>query len=67
MIKEADDMATKSILKNIKVDKNLGKSLASALEQSQAVKSQKNNYSQPVNRVEKSNIKKFLGIDKNDR
>ncbi len=57
-------MATKSILKNIKVDKSLGKSLASALEQSKGSQKPKNGFDQTPDRIEKGNIKKFLGIDK---
>lgn len=62
--KEVSDMATKSILKNIKVDKSLGKSLASALEQSKESQKPKNGFEQTPDCIEKKNIKKFLGIDK---
>ena len=65
--KEVSDMATKSIYKNIKIkDKSLGQSLASALEDSQAAQTQKSSDDQKVNKIEKENIKKFFGIDKND-
>lgn len=57
-------MATKSILKNVKVDKFLGRSLASALEQSKETPKSKNGYRQTPNRIEKENIKKFLGLEK---
>ena len=57
-------MATKSILKNVKVDKSLGRSLASALEQSKGISKSKTGYQQTPNRIEKENIKKFLGLEK---
>ena len=57
-------MATKSILKNVKVDRSLGRSLASALERSEAAPKSKSGYQQTPNRIEKENIKKFLELDK---
>lgn len=57
-------MATKSIYKNIKIrDKKLGRSLASALENAKVAKKPKVSFKNTPERVEKDEIKKFLGIE----
>lgn len=57
-------MATKSILKDVKVDRSLGRSLATALKSSKEAPKSKNGYQQTPNRIDKENIKKFLGLER---
>lgn len=55
-------MATKSILKDVKVrDKYFGRSLANALENSKATKTPQAVFQRQVIRVEKEDVKKYLG------
>ena len=55
-------MATKSIYKNVRVrDKNLGRSLANALENSRESKAPKVIFQRTPQHVSKDDIKKFFG------
>ncbi len=57
-------MATKSIYKDIRVkDKNLGRSLANALENAKGSKSPKVNFQRAPQRINKEDIKGFFGKD----